>query len=227
MKDSRIKAVLFDLVGTLIYVKDSVGTVYSEVARGFGFNADPEKLNKSFQIAFHLEAQPTGGEEEEKKWWHRVVLETFKRANYDLNDKFDLLFDLIFKEFTKKNTWAIYSDVIPTLEKLFGFQIGLISNFDSRLEIILKELDLIKYFQVLSYSGKVGYSKPHPAMFQYALSELNVLAEESLYIGDSLNVDYYPACDLNINSLLIDRDGFNTDKTVKSISNLNEIFEFL
>ena len=227
MKESCIKAVLFDLVGTLIYVKDSVGTVYAEAARGFGFSIDPEKLNKSFQIALHLETPPTGGEEKERKWWYKVVFETFKRANYDLEDKFDLIFDLIFKEFTKRNTWAIYSDVVPVLEKLSGFKIGLISNFDSRLEVILKELDLRKYFHILSYSGKVGYSKPHPAMFQYALNELNILPEESLYIGDSLNVDYYPACDLHMNSLLIDRDNFNLDKTIKSISSLNQIFKFL
>ncbi len=175
----KIKAVLFDLVGTLIYVRDSVGTVYSNVAREFGFNTDPFKLNKAFQIALHLKSPPTGGESEEKKWWGHVVYETFQRAGYNLTDKFNSVFESIFKEFTRKNSWAIYSDVIPVLEKLSTqtidnnfLKIGLISNFDSRLEIILKDLDLYKYFHVLNYSGKTGFSKPHPKIFQTSLDTL-------------------------------------------------------
>ena len=42
------KAILCDLVGTLIYVKDPVGYVYSNVARSFGLEADYKKLDLAF-----------------------------------------------------------------------------------------------------------------------------------------------------------------------------------
>ena len=233
----NIKAVLFDLVGTLIYVKDPVGYVYSNVARSFGFETDYRKLDEAFSIVCsELSRQFTmGGKIEEKKWWRNVMLKTFTSAGYDLRNKFDDIFEELFKTFSLKSAWAVYPDVISVLEKLSAtesqhavtLRIGLISNFDSRLEIVLKELDLHKYFHCLAYSGKVGFSKPDPRVFQYALNKLNILPEEALYVGDGLDIDYYPACDLGINSLLIDRDNICKNNNVKIVSTLNQVFNFI
>ena len=230
----NIKAVLFDLVGTLIYVKDPVGYVYSSVASSFGFKTDYKKLEEAFIEVMSKKSTPHGGETEERKWWKEIVSEVFSSCGYDLKDKFDLIFEALFKEFTRKSAWAVYPEVVPALEKLsvWGYcnnpiQIGLISNFDSRLEIILKELDLYKYFNCLAYSGKVGFSKPDYKIFQYALKELNVLPEESIYIGDSLKIDYEPAMELGIETLLIDRENHYTGKGINSILNLEEIFFYL
>ena len=233
----KIKAILFDLVGTLIYIKDPVGYVYSNVAHLFGFETNYEKLDKAFEeVCRGLSLQASlGSKTEEKKWWRNIVLKTFSLAGYNLEDKFDDIFEELFKIFSQKSAWVIYPDVIPMLKtcRSKSLQLGIISNFDSRLEIILKEIDLQKYFQCLAYSGKVGFSKPDPQIFQYALNELNVLPEEALYVGDSLNIDYYPACDLNINSVLIDREK-NCSKSllqqaqgIETISNLNQIFDYL
>ncbi|OGI18898.1 MAG: hypothetical protein A3B68_06650 [Candidatus Melainabacteria bacterium RIFCSPHIGHO2_02_FULL_34_12] len=220
------KAVLFDLVGTLIYVKNSVGAIYSNVASSYGIKTDIKKLDYAFKSVIHQESQPTGGEEAEKKWWKKIVNKTFGLAGYDLKEKSEEVFEAIFKEFTGKNAWGIYPDAIQTLKKCCetSLKLGLISNFDSRLEVILKELDLYKYFNCLSYSGKVRYSKPDPRIFQFALKELNILPEEALYIGDSLDIDYYPALDLNINAILINRNHECLDKNVKRVTSLNEIF---
>ncbi len=108
-----------------------------------------------------------------------------------------------------------------------SLKVGLISNFDSRLEVVLKEVELINYFDSIVYSGKVKFCKPDPRIFQYALDELNVISEEVLYIGDSLDIDYYPAKEVNINPLLIDRDNRVNINDVKTISNLHQIFDFL
>jgi putative hydrolase of the HAD superfamily len=236
---NNVKAMLFDLVGTLIYPKDPVGYVYSNVARSFDFETDYRKLDEKFAEVIKKEIAPSRDlpwqvPTEEKKWWRNVVLKTFTLCGYELKDKFDDVFEELFKVFSQKSAWAIYPDVIPVLEKLTGgachgtpVRIGLISNFDSRLEIILKELDLYKYFHCLAYSGKVGFSKPNLKIFQYALSELNVIPEEALYVGDSLNIDYYPACDLGMKALLIDREENLKTEGIKTISNLNQIFDFL
>lgn len=228
-----IKAILFDLVGTLIYVKGSVGLIYSSVAESFGFEIDSEKLNKAFIEAIHIKPQPIGGNEEEKKWWKEVVSNTFKFSGYDLKEKFNEIFEIIFKEFTTKGAWAVYPEVFNVLKNLQknNLKIGLISNFDNRLEIILKELEIYECFNCLSYSGKVGFSKPDPRIFQYALKELNIIPEEALYIGDSLETDYYPALNLNMNAYLIVRSrGLLQQaptKGIRTISNLNQIFDFI
>ena len=233
-ENTIIKAILFDLVGTLIYVKGSVGLIYSNVARSFGFQTNIEILDKAFVDAIHIKPQPVGGDIVEKNWWKEVVFNTFKLSGYDLKEKFNEVFEIIFKEFTTKSAWAVYPDVVPVLEKLRvgaycnkPLQIGLISNFDNRLEMILKELEIYSFFNSLSYSGKVGFSKPDPRIFQYVLKELNVIPEEAVYIGDSLETDYYPAYDMNINVVLIDRNQENKVKSVRTISDLSQIFEFI
>ena len=225
MMGNKIKAILFDLVGTLIYPKDPVGYVYANVAGSFGFKTDYRKLEQAFLDVMQNEPSPKGGEIEEKKWWKNIVAKTFLACEYDLKDKFDDIFEVLFKEFTRKSAWAIYTDVIPTIEMLRAksLKMGLISNFDSRLEIILKELDLDKYFDCLAYSGKVGYSKPDPRIFQFTLEKLNVLSEETLYVGDSVNNDYYPALGVGINAVLLDRENACKDKSIKSISHLNNL----
>ena len=47
----KIKAVLFDLAGTLIYVKDLVGTIYSNVARSNNIlNKDIKTISNLNQV---------------------------------------------------------------------------------------------------------------------------------------------------------------------------------
>ena len=225
----KIKAILFDLVGTLIYVKDSVGTVYSNIALSFGFNLDPSLLDKTFSIILHSRKPAIGGDKNEKQWWREVVFDTFKESGYNLGNKFDDIFEFLFLEFTKKNVWAVYQEVFDVFKEIQkrNISLGLISNFDSRLEVILQELNLFNYFNSLSYSGKVGFSKPDIKIFKYSLQELNILPEESMYIGDSLYSDYYPACGININALLIDRKNECQEKDIKKIASLNEIFNYV
>lgn len=222
----KTKAVIFDLVGTLIYVKDSVGTVYSNVASGFGYDIDPELLNVTFNRVFNSKAPPSGENEKEKEWWCKVVKEVFETSGYDLGSSFNSIFETIFKEFSSGASWGVYPDVESTFLSLRkqGIKIGLISNFDNRLEILLEEINLKKYFDLLVYSGKVGLSKPNPKIFLYALKELNLIPEEVIYIGDDLNNDYYPAFNLGMNALLIDR--YNSIDNNKTISNLNKILDF-
>lgn len=244
-KPFPIKAVLFDLVGTLIYVKGSVGEVYSSIASGYGLLVEPRTLEDSFHKAIHKFPLPKkSNDQEEKGWWKKVVYETFKLSGIDedidiggmelvsrkkSSSLFENLFESIYEEFKEGRVWGICPDVIPVFERLKRekIKIGLISNFDNRLEIILKELDLYKYFDCLSYSGKTGFSKPSPKIFQYALDKLKIIPEEAMYIGDSLEDDYYPALSLSINAVLINRNQNNLLQDIKSISNLNQIFEFL
>jgi putative hydrolase of the HAD superfamily len=42
-------------------------------------------------------------------------------------------------------------------------------------------------------SSEVGKRKPHPFIFQRALSELGVAADEALFVGDRLEADVFGA----------------------------------
>ena len=51
-----------------------------------------------------------------------------------------------------------------------------------------------------------GKTKPHPAIFQAALDELGVSAEEAVMVGDSPEDDVEGARALGMRAFLVDRD---------------------
>jgi FMN phosphatase YigB (HAD superfamily) len=55
-------------------------------------------------------------------------------------------------------------------------------------------------------SGAHGKTKPHPAIFQSALEQLGVTAEEAAMVGDSPEDDVEGAKALGMRAFLIDRD---------------------
>ena len=46
-----------------------------------------------------------------------------------------------------------------------------------------------RHFEIMSISARVGYQKPHPAIFEHALEQLGVGPEEAIHIGDDAGAD--------------------------------------
>jgi len=75
---------------------------------------------------------------------------------------------------------------ICTLEKLkqAGKLLGLISNADVNEIAGWEDSPLRTYFNSVVFSCKVGYVKPEKEIYEIALKELGVTAEDVLYVGD-------------------------------------------
>ena len=70
--------------------------------------------------------------------------------------------------------------------RLRGLKLGIITNGWSEKQLqALSGLGLTHHFDDVIVSEAVGLKKPDPAVFRLALSRLNVLADEALYVGDS------------------------------------------
>ncbi len=64
--------------------------------------------------------------------------------------------------------------------------------------------------------------KPHPNIFRYALSRLNVRPEEAIFVGDSVEADYQGAENARLHALLIDRTA-NKQRGLNAIERLKEV----
>src|SRR4030042_1309171 len=66
-------------------------------------------------------------------------------------------------------------------------KLGLVSNFTYApvVAATLRKLDINHYFDTVLVSHENGWRKPHPQIFQDALREIKVKAEETVFIGDS------------------------------------------
>lgn len=80
----------------------------------------------------------------------------------------------------------IQESTLNTLEKLkqSGKLIGLISNADVNEVVGWEDSPLKKYFDSIVFSCRVGYVKPEREIYEIALEELGVMAEDVLYVGD-------------------------------------------
>jgi putative hydrolase of the HAD superfamily len=85
-----------------------------------------------------------------------------------------------------------------------GLRVGLVSNaFDPGwlLRRDLADLGVAGLLDVAVFSSEVGKRKPHPAIFERALAELRVRAEETLFVGDRLYEDVRGAAELGMRTV--------------------------
>jgi HAD superfamily hydrolase (TIGR01549 family) len=89
---------------------------------------------------------------------------------------------------------TLFPDALDTLRWLQerGFKVGAVTDRaygGPRFLAELEEYGIDGYLQVVTISSNVGYLKPHPKIFQHALDALEVKAEETAMVGDSLRCD--------------------------------------
>jgi HAD superfamily hydrolase (TIGR01662 family) len=73
-----------------------------------------------------------------------------------------------------------------------GLKLALVSNTASPqwlLQPILERQGIAERVDAIVLSSEVGKRKPHPAIFERALSELDVDASDALFVGDRLEAD--------------------------------------
>lgn len=90
--------------------------------------------------------------------------------------------------------------------------LGVISNFDQRLELILKDIQIRQYFAFVLTSYDFGKEKPSLSIFEEALKLMQyhrkeeILPQEAMHIGDRVDNDYFGAKSAGWNALLINHD---------------------
>ncbi|MDB9483317.1 HAD-IA family hydrolase, partial [Dolichospermum circinale CS-537/05] len=81
-----------------------------------------------------------------------------------------------------------------------------LSNFDSRLYLVLQGLGLKEYFTSVTISTQVHAAKPDPEIFKIALKKHNCSPEDAWHIGDSIRDDYQGAKAAGMRGIWINRN---------------------
>lgn len=215
MQQQHPKVIFFDAVGTLFGVKGSVGQVYAERARRFGVMVSVEPLDQAFLQSFQAAGAPAFStasvselQANEFAWWMAVTQQTFQQAGVlsQFSD-FTAFFTDLYAYFATAAPWTLYADVRPSLErwKQLGVELGIISNFDSRLYSVLHALDLATFFSSVTISTEVGAAKPNPKIFQAALHKHSQPPETTWHIGDRYDEDYEAARAVGIRGIWLRR----------------------
>lgn len=88
--------------------------------------------------------------------------------------------------------------------KANGYLVGVVSNSDGRLETLLHEAGLAESLSIIADSGFVGFEKPDPRIFHWALERTAVAPEEAVYVGDFYSIDVVGARRAGLDAILLD-----------------------
>jgi putative hydrolase of the HAD superfamily len=103
------------------------------------------------------------------------------------------------------------------------YDLAVISNADGRIAQLLAGCGIADCFRTITDSGIVGHEKPHPAIFESALSSVAARAEHSLYVGDVFSVDYQGASRAGMKAVLFDVCGAYREKGLPRVESLEEL----
>lgn len=230
----KIKGIFFDAGDTLFEVKESVGAQYSRFAKKYGIDVDAELLNQRFKEVFKQSpplAFPgiTGSElkKREKEWWLHLVREVFDEIRFP---KFNALFEELFVYFKGPEGWSLFPETKALLDRLHreGYSLGIISNFDSRIDDVCRSLGIGHYFQTVTISSIEGVAKPSAEIFKRALKKAALSPEESIYIGDSPHHDIEGAQEIGMRVLLVDRAGrYPMERKIPRLTSLDGLLDYL
>jgi putative hydrolase of the HAD superfamily len=195
-----VKGVLIDFVGTLVSFKPDPDSalleMHTELVRNGTTNITLARLKDAYETA-HLKYTKVRHEQlievSNEIWIHDALQRLGLDESHQALPR--TLADAYFRSFV--NGASVLPGVEDTLDYLRkrGYKLAVVSNFSYAAvpEHLLKQFDLNRYFDAVVISGRVGYRKPHPAIFQQAVRELGVGTEEVVMVGDTPTEDVYGA----------------------------------
>ena len=183
---------LLDAMGTLIGLKDSVGTTYAALAQRHGLTVEPAAIDQVFPsiygqappLAFPgLEGPALKGAE--ITWWGERINETLLQAG--AGPAPEALRMELFERFACTDLWRVFAEVPCQLEawKARGLKLAVVSNFDQRLHDLLEGLGLNRWLDAVVISSQAGAAKPNPKPLLLALQALELGAHQVWHVGDS------------------------------------------
>jgi HAD superfamily hydrolase (TIGR01662 family) len=240
MSPNGIKAIFFDLDGTLRHSIPSGGDVFSDYAMTLGLPVNDEA---------RLGAM---------RWEH-----LYWASSVDLRD------DLLAHSFDTENFWIGYSQrrlvalgasaewslefapdvsrhmgefykpqsiipedvrrALPQLKQA-GYVLAILSNRDKPIQNLLHEHGISEWFDFSLVAGEVNSFKPEPGIFEHALRRVNLSAKEAIYVGDNYYADVIGARRAGMRPVLYDPLGIFPGPDcalIKSFDELNSILKVI
>ncbi|XP_077430618.1 haloacid dehalogenase-like hydrolase domain-containing protein 3 [Vanacampus margaritifer] len=227
-----LRWVLWDVKDTLLRVRSSVGEQYCDEAKRMGLSLAPAEVDAAFRRAFrhHSSQFPNYGVAQGmdgQTWWTAVVKATFSQCRVSDPVLLSTMALNLYQNFSNAENWEVFPDSKSTLEKCSSLklQLGVVSNFDNRLEAILRGCGLLSHFDFLLTSEAAGVEKPHAAIFERAMRKCGVPPTSIVHVGDHYAKDYVASRSVGIHGYLLDRTNNSEGRDVPKEHRLSSLDE--
>jgi 2-haloacid dehalogenase len=207
-----LRAVFLDIGDTVMRPDPSWEHIYAAAFAEFGVQVTAEQLRPALRKAYHHGGwgfedgfEPT----EETSFRRTVEIDRAAIAELGVAPMPDEFFQHLSQLFMLTSNWHIFPDALRLLDALRsrGMVVGAVSNWVWSLPELLHSLQLVSRFDFIAASSHVGFEKPNPGIFRYALERAAVPPEAVVHVGDHLEADVRGAEAVGIQGVLIDRHG--------------------
>lgn len=218
----EIKAVLFDMHGTLVHLENSMtNEEVSDYLFSRSYEVSPQQLRAAWAFVAFIDYPKHG-----YKSWRSFFSRIFWRLRVKV-DK-ETLYAIV--KLLESKPYQLYSDAAEAVPKAKknGFKTATVTTiahfqFKKAIEPIKK------YFDFIMTGYEAGCDKTNPRMYRKVLEVLNVKPEEAVMIGDDVPVDILLPKRLGINAILLDREEKSEEcpQTDAVVNDLNEAVEVI
>jgi putative hydrolase of the HAD superfamily len=239
MARNFLRAVIFDLGGTLMYERASWHAITSkgdEALTRYLIGKGMELNLSTFPVEFRRRLGEYFTQREKdllETTYTFVLIELLKDKGYS-NLPDDVIRKALDQLFAVTQTnWILEEDALPTLRKLEkdGYRMGLISNAgdDQDVHQLVRRFEISQYFDFTLTSAACSYRKPHPRIFELAIANWYFLPSETVMVGDNLDADIRGAKSAGLYGVWISRRaGYSSEDQPRvqpdaSVSTLSEI----
>jgi REG-2-like HAD superfamily hydrolase len=230
--DRPLRAVFLDIGDTVMRPNPSWEHVYAMAFEEYGVAVDIDELHAALRAAYHhggwgMESgfEPT----EETSFQRTVAIDAAAIAELGLQPMPEAFYRRLSELFMVTSHWHIFPDAYPVLGALQERKlvVGAVSNWVWNLPELLHALDLVRHFDFIAASARIGFEKPHPRIFEWALHKADVAPASVIHVGDHVDADVEGARNVGISPVLIDRVGRYRDDMVPDgvpvIASLDEL----
>lgn len=202
----NLKAVFFDLHGTLVHLRDSLTP---EEISEFFFKNGYEIYPQTWSAASHFVGMV---DYPRRRYNNRktFIIQVLRRLNIRIENK---TVQQLASMYDQHDTYALFSDAhaAVTKAKQLGMKTAIVTTIAEW--VFCSAIERIKgCFDVIMTGYKAGSEKSNPLMYKETLKKLSVIAEEVVMIGDELLVDIKIPKKLGMHTILLDRSGAIKEK---------------
>jgi len=228
-----IKAIFFDLDGTLRHSVPSGGEVFTDYVTTLGLPVNDEARLRALRWEMQYWANSPdllddlkthAGEDE--KFWIEYTRRRLLALGLPPGQTVELAPQVSAHMGEAYKPESVVPDdarrVLPVL-KDDGYILAVISNRDKPFHEVLESHGLSEFFRFSLAGGEVNAFKPEPEIFVHALKRANLGAQEAVYVGDNYYADVIGSRRAGLHPVLYDPNGLFPDADCAVIQSFDEL----
>ncbi len=203
------RALLVDVLGTLVRLTPPVAPLRAEMAARFGVHLTEAQAAAALasEISYYRRHLQQGSDLARLGQLRRQCAEVLRAAMPPSRELMEISPHALTEALLSSLRFSAFPDAAPALRGLRRRPIAIVavSNWDVSLHEVLARLSLAELLDAIVTSAEVGVRKPTREVFDHALALVGVEPQDAVHVGDSMEEDVAGARAAGIEPILLAR----------------------